>query len=141
MSDVTTSDTKSLTCIIEKHKQHPSITAINYHMDKIEKLDFSVKQITKPIAVKEIKNLNPKKTSQSNDIPTKLIKEYSDIFTAIIVEDFSKCMHNGTFPKSFKISELVPVYKKDEAYDTNNYRPISTLSNLSKIMKDICMMK
>ena len=62
--------------------------------------------------VKEIKNLYPKKTSQSNDIATKLIKEYSDIFTTIIIKSFKKCIHNGTFPKSFKISEVIPVYKK-----------------------------
>ena len=47
----------------------------------------------------------PKKTSQCNDIPTKLVKEYSDIFPTIIVEDFNKCMHNGIFPKS----EVIPV--------------------------------
>ena len=70
------------------------------------------------------------KTSQSNDISANLIKEYSNIFTTIIVKDINKCMHNGTFPKSFKISK---VYKKDEPYDKNNYRQISILSNLSKI--------
>ena len=66
-------------------------------------------------------------------MPTKIIKEYSDIFATIIVEDFNKCMHNGTFPKSLKISEVIPVYKKDEPYDKSNNRPISILSNLSKI--------
>ena len=133
MSEVTTSDTNSLTSIIEKYKYHPSITAIKNHMDKIEKPNFSFNDITKPFVIKEIKNLDPKKTSQSNDIPTKLIKEYSDIFATIIVEDFNKCMYNGTFPKIFKISEVIPVYKKDEPYDKNNYRSISILSNLSTI--------
>ena len=66
-------------------------------------------------------------------MPTKIIKEYSDIFATIIVEDFNKCMHNGAFPKSLKISEVIPVYKKDEPYDKSNNRPISILSNLSKI--------
>ena len=42
-------------------------------------------------------------------------------------------MHNGTFPKSFKISEVILVYKKDELFGKNNYRPIAVLSNLSKI--------
>ena len=132
MSEVTTSDTNSLTSIIEKYKDHPSITAIKNPMAEIEKTNFSFKEITKPFVVKEIKNLNSKKTSQSNDIPTKLIKEYSDIFATIIVEDFNKCMHNGTFPKSFRISEVIPVYEKDEPYDKNSYRPISILSSLSK---------
>ena len=95
----------------------------------------SFKEITKPFVVKEIKikNLNPKKTSQSNNIATKLIKEYFDIFATILVEGFDKCMHNSTFPKSFKISKVMPVYKKHEPYDKNNYRPISILSNLSKV--------
>ena len=70
-------------------------------MDKIEKSIFSFKKITKLIAFREIKNLNPKKTSATNDIPTELINEYSDILTTIIIKDFNKCVHNGTFPKSF----------------------------------------
>ena len=68
-------------------------------MDKKEKLNFSFKEITKAFIVKEIKNLNPKKTSRSNNIPTKLIKECSDIFATMIAEDFKKCVHDGTFPK------------------------------------------
>ena len=38
----------------------------------------------------------------------------------------------NTFPKCFEISEVIPVYKKDEPYDQNNYRPVSILSDLSK---------
>ena len=112
MTEVTTSDTNSLTSIIEQYKHHHGITAIKNQMDKIEKPNFSFKEITKPFVVKEIKNLNPKKTSQSNDIPAKLINEYSDIFTTITVKGFNKCMNNGTFAKKFKISDVIPVYKK-----------------------------
>ena len=50
-------------------------------MDNMEKPNFCFMEITKPFVAKEIGNLNPQKTSQSHDIPTKLIKEYSDIFT------------------------------------------------------------
>ena len=38
-------------------------------MNKIEKPNFSFKETRKPIAVKEIKSLNPTKTSQTNDTP------------------------------------------------------------------------
>ena len=40
-------------------------------------------------------------------------------------------MQNGNFPKSFKISDLMPVYRKQGTYVKNNYRPISMISNLS----------
>ena len=100
-------------------------------MENIEKPNFSFKKITKPFVVNETKNLNPKKTSQSNDIPTKLIEEYSDILTTIIVKDFNRCMHNGTFPKSFKISEVIPVYKKDEQKQLPTHKyTIKSVQNL-----------
>ena len=67
------------------------------------------------------------------DLPIKLIKEYSDIFTTIIVESFNKYILNGTFPNNLEIPEVIPVYKINEPYDKNNYRPINILSNLSKI--------
>ena len=92
VSEVTKSDKNSLTSIIERYK----------HMDKIEKPNLSFKEITKPFVVKEIKNLKPKKTSQSNDIPAKLIKEFSDIFATIIVEDFNKHVIMVPFQKVLK---------------------------------------
>ena len=67
MSEVTKSDTKSLTLVIEKYKNHPRIKVIKNHINKTEKSNFSFKEKTKPFVVKEIKSLKPKKTSQSND--------------------------------------------------------------------------
>ena len=32
-------------------------------------------------------------------------------------------MHIGTFPKTFKIYEVIPVYKKDESYDETTTDP------------------
>ena len=32
-----------------------------------------------------------------------------------------------------KKAEVTPVYKKDDMNDKKNYRPVSTLSNLSKV--------
>ena len=64
-------------------------------MDKTEKKpNFSFKEITKSFEVKKIKNLNPKKTSQSNDIPTKVDKKYS-IFTTIILNIMLNILTNA----------------------------------------------
>ena len=37
------------------------------------------------------------------------------------------------FPDKLKLAEVVPVYKKNDKKDKSNYRPISILSNISKI--------
>ena len=42
-------------------------------------------------------------------------------------------MLDGTFPEDLKTAKFVPVYKKKKSTDKNNYRPVSILSNISKI--------
>ena len=44
---------------------------------------------------------------------------------------------SGVFPSALKIAKVVPVHKKDLKLDFSNYRPISLLSNLDKILKKI----
>ena len=39
------------------------------------------------------------------------------------------------FPDILKKSEVTPVYKKFGMNDKQNYRPVSTLSNLSKVFE------
>ena len=38
-----------------------------------------------------------------------------------------------TFPDFRKVASVIPIHKKDEKLDPNNYRPISLLSNISKL--------
>ena len=40
-----------------------------------------------------------------------------------------------------KLAKVVSVYKKDNKLDCNNYRPISLLSNLSKIFEKLVLQK
>ena len=40
-----------------------------------------------------------------------------------------------------KLARVVPLYKKDDKLDCNNYRPISLLPNLSKIFEKLVHQK
>ena len=122
VNEVITSEVNFIISIIEKCKYHQSIKAIKTHIEKKDKPNFRFNEITK--------KRNPRKTSQSNDISKKLIKE----FYHIIANDSNKCLNNSTFSESFKILEAIPVYKKDKTTDKNIYRLKSMLSNLSKLM-------
>ena len=57
----------------------------------------------------------------------------TDIFTHIINLSFA----NGKFPEQLKLAKVIPIFKKDETYLTSNYRPISLLSMLSKILEKV----
>ena len=68
-----------------------------------------------------------------NDVPTKYIKKFSDVFTPVITDDYHNCVDIGSFPECFKTAEVIPTYKKGKPTEKTNCRPISILSNISKI--------
>ena len=44
---------------------------------------------------------------------------------------------SGSFPTILKTSKVTPIYKKDSKLKCSNYRPISLLSNIDKILERI----
>ena len=43
--------------------------------------------------------------------------------------------NRGIFPNFLKVANVIPIHKKGEKLDSNNYRPISLLSNISKLFE------
>ena len=43
----------------------------------------------------------------------------------------------GTFPDACKIAKVISLHKKDSTLECNNYRPISLLSNIGKIIEKL----
>ena len=80
-----------------------------------------------------IKTLNRKKPTLSNDIPTKIIQQFSETFTDFLSENFNSYLESGMFRDELKLAEVVPVFKKNDKKVKSNYRLISIISNISKI--------
>ena len=112
--------------LVTKYKNHPSIRAI---LDKSQNTSFLLKTVSKKDIEKEILNLNVAKASQDSDIPTKIIKKNSDIFSDILFKEFNKSLEICKFPSCLKMANVTPVYKKDNRSDKDNYRPMSILPN------------
>ena len=45
----------------------------------------------------------------------------------------------GVHPDLLKIAKTIPIFKKSSKLNTSNYRPISLLSNLNKILENLCL--
>ena len=50
---------------------------------------------------------------------------------------FNQSIQNGEFPDSMKLADVVPLYKNKKHYLESNYRPISLLTTISKILAKI----
>ena len=81
--------------------------------------------------------LDASKATQSDDIPTKITKNNSDIFSKIFQANLSNAIEISTFPEQLKYADVKPVFKKDSRTDKKNYRPISILPNASKIYEGV----
>ena len=82
-----------------------------------------------------IKELPGIKATVSNDIPVSAPKESFSAYYEKVTDIFDNCTREGTFPEILKKSEATPVFKKGDPSSKTYYRPVSTLSNFSKIFE------
>lgn len=77
------------------------------------------------------------KTSSVDYIPTSLIKACPTVFSDLIVTLANLSFHDGIFPTMFKTAAVTPLIKKAGLDEDSpaNYRPISNLNNISKILE------
>lgn len=70
-------------------------------------------------------------------ISNKLLKQFKHILVSPLTHIFQKCLAEGTFPTCLKKAVIVPVYKSGSKDQITNYRPISILPSISKILEKI----
>lgn len=64
-----------------------------------------------------------------------MLKKISLQVVDVLAYIFNTSIYSGVFPEKLKIAEVIPLFKKGTASDTNNYRPISLLPIFSKIFE------
>ena len=94
-----------------------------------------------PTTQQEIQNLInklPKKTSSGYDnISNILLKKLSNCLLEPLEILFNKSLKEGTFPDKMKLADITPLHKSKIMHDCNNYRPISLLLTISKLLEKI----
>ena len=75
--------------------------------------------------------------SDLNVLPVKILKLVYDILSAPISLLINCSFSTGIFPETLKDALIVPIFKKGEPTDIGNYRPISILPTLSKILEKL----
>ena len=96
----------------------------------------SFSEINLEDTIKRIQN-SSNKSCGLDPAPTWLVKEFSAELGPFVCSLFNKSLSLGVFPQSFKVAEITPVLKKTslDASVPVNYRPISNLCYLSKLLE------
>ena len=86
---------------------------------------------------KIIKKLKKKSSRGLDGFSPTLLKYLPDKFIYCIVHVFNLSLMKGKFISSFKQAKVIPIHKKKSKSDMNNFRPISLLPVISKILEKI----
>ena len=89
----------------------------------------------------EVKNLllslHPRKASGPNSIPTDVLHLLAADICKPLSHIFNLSFNSGIYPSMLKIANAIPIFKKDSKLIVSNYRPISLLSNINKILEKL----
>ena len=85
----------------------------------------------------QIKTLKNHKANGPSSIPNKLFKQFKSCLKTPVAILVNLTFEQGEFPEILKTAKIIPTHKRGSKTDCNNYRPISLISNLSKILEKI----
>ena len=72
-----------------------------------------------------------------DEIDTTTLKMVKDEITPAVTHIINLSIKTKVFPEGWKSSKVVPIHKKDNILDPSNYRPVSLIPVLSKILEKI----
>ena len=118
--------------------QPPRVLVETYN----EKIDMSnISMFLSPTDSEEIKalimNLPAKNSSGCDDISNNLLKKLCSSLFSPLEMIFNKSLNEGVFPELMKLADICPLFKSKLENDANNYRPISLLMTISKVLEKI----
>lgn len=81
------------------------------------------------------------KVSTPDGVPMVFFKKLSDVLAEPLLILFNKSLSDGIFATYWKVSHVTPIFKSGKKSDVRNYRPISILCAISKILEKIVAKK
>ena len=91
--------------------------------------------VSEDFIYKELYKLNPSKSTGTDNIPARFVKDAASVLTKPILHIINLSIEQNSVPNDLKSARVVPLFKKNKRCDVGNYRPVSVLSVVSKILE------
>ena len=100
--------------------------------DKLESISISAYEVEDIL-----KTLKTGKAAGPDSIDNRLLKEFARPLSAPLTDLFNFSLSTGKVPSLWKQANVTPVFKKNDPSDVSNYRPISLLNTIGKVLEKI----
>ena len=146
-NDIIYSSAKEKADILNKHfaskstlpplDQHPDLPENTFETDR----RLSELNVTENDILEAVKTMKTASANGPDNISNRILKETIHSIVTPLKSLFNKSLNLGVFPDEWKKAHVTPIFKKGDRQDKANYRPISLLSNIGKLLERIVFKK
>ena len=97
--------------------------------------DFVLEEVSSSFVRKELLQMKSTKATGLDGISARLLKDAAPEVSESITYIINLTISTSTIPSEWKTAKVTPIYKSGDKSDPNNYRPISVLPLISKVME------
>jgi hypothetical protein len=108
----------------------------NFVNDKIsQNTQFAIPPVKMNELLQDLLNLDINKSTGTNIIGPKILKVSAPFIVSPLTSIFNRIIDSGIYPNILKNAKLSPIFKSGEKCLPTNYRPISVLPVISKVIE------
>jgi hypothetical protein len=96
-------------------------------------------KVTRAKVSKVLRALDESKSVGPDGVSPRVLKHCAKELDGPLARLFQKVERAAVFPDSWKVARVTPVYKKGDATDPKNYRPVSVLPTLATTFERVLM--
>ena len=108
-----------------------------YEKLNLKNNSFKFSIVSEEQVLKYLQDIDPSKAAGIDGISGRFIKDGATVLVKPITQLCNLSINKSSFPDSYKVAKLKPIYKKGSKTDMKNYRPISLLPLISKILEKV----
>ena len=94
-----------------------------------------MKPIVETEIIQIISKFKQNKSAGHDDIGNLIVKRVANEIALPLTIIFNESFSTGIVPEDLKTAKVIPIYKKENAEEFSNYRPVSILPCFSKILE------
>jgi len=115
-------------------KQH----IIDFYRNKgVTQDTFALSTVEVEDVCKMLREVNRSKATGLDNLPARFVSDAAEQIAPSISHIINISILQGKVPNELKLAKVTPLYKKGSKTETGNYRPVSVLSIISKVLERV----